>query len=1025
MYIFTAVTYQVSAFSCLLPKANRLQLIADSYTWLNLEGLIMRRVLKIILLLLFLVPVPGWCSDLKYVLTAEIDPTNNIISGTARITSESNRNIILKIGHLRNVKTDPYAVLKQSAQLLEIKLLKNRSTQVSFQALTKDLQNAFVDANHVFLWGLWYPQPNSLAIYQLQVQLPMGFEAVSEANAISRETGSTKTHFSFNFNHPVEGVHLAASNRFVIKRDYFRGIEIETCLFKEDIGLADTYLEHAARYLQQYEERLTPYPFRRLAIVANIAPTGIALPTFTLLGKDVIRLPFIVKTSLGHEIMHQWFGNSVYIDATHGNWAEGLTTYLADYETAYQEGRDRAYRKQILVNHAAYVKPHNVIPVSAFQFRLNKAEGTIGYGKVAMFFHQLQIRLGRDIFDAALRDFIHHNLFREASWKDLQQSFENVAGLSLQSTFDKGLNATDLPSLEPSESKVVIENGKPILQIEFQPKSIPYPLMASISVHHGTESQIKKIQIKPDQTRLHIPLDSFPTRVILDEGYHIMRELTENETPAVLASILENASITAVVPSEREKIYQPLLEALGIEKLRIVSPTDMEFADFFSGHFLLAGSDLDFAQMLIGKIESTKSGVRLQVYKNPFDPDGRILVVDVANRSEAKAIQRKLRHYGSYSHLAFTQGRNSLKETNAATNGLLLFDRPTSQAVQPKQIPSLDTILPDLAHKRVIYIGEQHNRYAHHINQLYIIRYLHQNGFKIGVGMEMFKQPYQAIIDDYLADRIDEVTFLKQTRYFEEWGYDYNLYKPIIDYIKLNRIPLVALNLESSITKQVARNGIDSLSPQDKKQIPEKLDFSNRRYAENLENVFNLHQNQESLDDFHHFLQAQVLWDETMAARAFKFLQNNPSKKIIILAGNGHLRHRYGIPDRLKRRGQYSDVVLLQDESFDRDIADYILLPEPIEGTLSPKLGVAIEQNKSGLAIKRVSANSPAQEAGLQTGDIITDFNQHPILSLFDLRLGLYTTSRENTYPIRILRDGVPTDMQIRLFDFNHFSVRK
>ena len=60
----------------------------------------------------------------------------------------------------------------------------------------------------------------------------------------------------------------------------------------------------------------------------------------------MIRLPFIMHTSLGHEIAHCWWGNGVYVDYEKGNWSEGLTTYVADY--LYKEraslGQAREYR---------------------------------------------------------------------------------------------------------------------------------------------------------------------------------------------------------------------------------------------------------------------------------------------------------------------------------------------------------------------------------------------------------------------------------------------------------------------------------------------------------------------------------------------------------------------------------------------------------------------------------------------------------------------------------------------------------
>ena len=72
------------------------------------------------------------------------------------------------------------------------------------------------------------------------------------------------------------------------------------------------FAREAKQYIQLYETLFHPFPFKRFAIVENFLPTGISMPTYTLLGQEVVRLPFIVETSLGHEVLHQWFGNQVY-----------------------------------------------------------------------------------------------------------------------------------------------------------------------------------------------------------------------------------------------------------------------------------------------------------------------------------------------------------------------------------------------------------------------------------------------------------------------------------------------------------------------------------------------------------------------------------------------------------------------------------------------------------------------------------------------------------------------------------------
>jgi aminopeptidase N len=113
-------------------------------------------------------------------------------------------------------------------------------------------------------------------------------------------------------------------------------------LRQPDEQLAGRYLEATARYLAMYEKLLGPYPYGKFALVENFWETGYGMPSFTLLGPRVLRLPFILHSSYPHEILHNWWGNGVFPDYGQGNWAEGLTAYLADHLLGSSRGRARS-----------------------------------------------------------------------------------------------------------------------------------------------------------------------------------------------------------------------------------------------------------------------------------------------------------------------------------------------------------------------------------------------------------------------------------------------------------------------------------------------------------------------------------------------------------------------------------------------------------------------------------------------------------------------------------------------------------
>ena len=976
---------------------------------------------KFIFVLLVCLPVTAWSANLQYALDVEINTTEHKVTGTARLKADAEKKINLSVGNLRKLKVDGNDVNTVANENISLTVQKNKEIIISYEALITDKETNFIDKDNVFLTEEWYPQPDVLVEYALSVTLPENFIAVSEAEAVTTQKhGGTKT-FNFRFNHPLDTLHLAASTRYVLKKDYHNNITIEAYFFKEDAHLADTYIAHTKKYLEMYETMLTPYPYQRFAIVENIFPTGNSMPTYTLLGKQVVQLPFIVKTSLGHEILHQWFGNYVYIDFAHGNWAEGITTYLADHHYAALEGKDTAYRKQIMVDYGAYVHADNTIPVSDFKSRHNKAQSAIGYGKSAMLFHGLRKHYEDESFFAALREFILQNSFRAASWHDIQRTFEKVTGEKLYTYFGQWLDRKDIPQLIVENTELQVEQGQLKLNFTLLQQGDAYPLHIPVTLYTDNSKSMRFVEVTKSKENISLTLDDLPNKVVIDENYALMRHLAHEEIPPVLAGIMGKQKLTVIISSRERSIYQPLIDSLGVNNITYVTPDKTTFPQIKENTFLIAGYDNTFVDMLFGEQAVLEDGVRIKVYKNPYNTSERIALLHTKNKKEAQAVQRKISHYGKYTELAFKNGQNTFKAISKADNGMLVLSRPATRALKPDNLATIDDIIPKLLASRIIYIGEKHDKFAHHINQLLVIKKMHAAGYKLAVGMEMFQRPAQQVVNDYFAGRIDERIFLQKSEYFTRWKYDYNLYKPIIDYLKQQNIPLVALNIKGDITRKVAREGVHSLPDKKKKQLPSSMDFSNEQYRKDLNKVFTFHSEQQELQDFNYFLQAQTLWDEGMAESAHQFLANNPERKLVLLAGNGHVRHKYGIPERLYRRNNEPFTVVVQDEEIEDDIADYVLLTTELKGKKAPKLGVIVEEKDQDLVVVGVEHKSPAKEAGLQKGDMIKMFAGQSITSLADLKLELFYSEIGSTLKIQLKRGDKTLDKEIELFRFKQF----
>ncbi|MEW8505314.1 MAG: ChaN family lipoprotein [Candidatus Thiodiazotropha sp.] len=301
------------------------------------------------------------------------------------------------------------------------------------------------------------------------------------------------------------------------------------------------------------------------------------------------------------------------------------------------------------------------------------------------------------------------------------------------------------------------------------------------------------------------------------------------------------------------------------------------------------------------------------------------------------------------------------------------------------------SLIEKVSDSQVVFIGETHDQYQHHLNQLAIIKGLHAKHSDLAIGLEFFFQPYQAALDRYIAGEIDESDLLRESEYFNRWRFDYRLYRPIIQYAREHGIPLIALNLESEITQQVGREGIESLADELKQRIPVEIDRENEAYHKRLRTIFDAHPHKDGRS-FENFLDAQLLWDEGMALRAAEWMKQHPDTHLVILAGVGHIMYGDGIPNRMSRRIDTSQALIINVDAvsgLSQEMGDYLILAEDRSLPPAGKLGVLLDTTGSPPSVSGFVKGSGAKEAGVEEKDLLLAIDGQPIKSYADIRIAL------------------------------------
>lgn len=507
----------------------------------------------------------------------------------------------------------------------------------------------------------WYPSPGTLFSYRVALTVHGAQKGLVAGTLRSEQSSPAAYRASFEYAAPADGIDLMAGPYEIRERLLEldgRRLRLRTYFFRDMASLADGYLEDSARYVERFSRQIGAYPFTEFSVVASPLPSGFGMPTLTYVGASVLKLPFIRATSLGHEVLHNWWGNGVLVDYGRGNWAEGLTTFMADY--AFKEAESaRAARDTRLgwLRDLAAVPQQDQLALVEFRSRSHGAAAVAGYAKAAMLFFMLRDTIGEPAFERGIRQFWAAQRFKAASWEELRAAFEGASARPLGAFFEQWLTRRGAP-----EVRIVGAHGVGrVLTLAIEQAAPAYALRIPVELVFASHTETRWLETDRRQQKIDIPVEAMPQAVRLDPELRVWRLLERDELPPILRQWIiartPRVAIASAAPEVRAaalalaaRLFEAPHEEVGLES---------QWPEASS--VLLVG--------LHGEVDAALG--RLSLPARPAVLDGKgsaqvwtvpgsgraLAVISAKDAASLEGLLRPLPHYGSQSYLAFEGAR--------------------------------------------------------------------------------------------------------------------------------------------------------------------------------------------------------------------------------------------------------------------------------------------------------------------------------------------------------------------------------
>lgn len=392
--------------------------------------------------------------------------------------------------------------------------------------------------------------------------------------------------------------------------------------------------------------------------------------------------------------------------------------------------------------------------------------------------------------------------------------------------------------------------------------------------------------------------------------------------------------------------------------------------------------------------------------------------------------------------VVLAHGAVALSFAAFAQNDAHQASRATSSCLAPGAWHSLDrgeprpTPGPELlafaSRRDIVLLGERHDERDHHAWQLQTLAALHALRPQMVIGFESFPRRVQGTLDRWVAGELTESEFLERSDWEKVWNLPSGLYLPMFHFARINRIPMVALNVDRELTQQITQRGWDGV-PAERKEGVSRPAPASQAYRDVLFEIYKEHprvkenSGEVSKTDpaFLHFIDSQTTWDRAMAeALAHRVAGASAAARpmVVGIVGAGHISNGYGVPHQLRDLGISSIATLIPVDAaggcnkLASGFADAVFaLPAMAqEAPRKPRLGISLQRTGKGIEVLEVVGGSLAESSGIGKGDLIVSVAGSAVTQTDSVIAAVRSQPAGTWLPMTVRREGKTLDLIVK-----------